>query len=226
MRWWGRPQHYATVYPPVSDVPRRVVLAMAFVALVSVALYRYVVVWTPLQCAYLSTYVRSLLWGDAEFHLLYIVDGKSHRLALDQELVLVTSTTGETTFALAETTAKTGTTRLEWQRARYPNVVLYAFLRRWIYRDQTPLDLFLPPLWTALVLFLGGVIGIRMQRFDDARLERERRLRWGAPPQTVVVDQVAAASSTRAPLQAASRPSQRPGLPATTSGSRPPEWLE
>ena len=61
----------------------------------------------------------------------------------------VTSATGETSFALSDTAVKAGATRLVWQREPYPHAALHAFLRRWIYHDQTLLDLVQPALWGA-----------------------------------------------------------------------------
>ena len=100
----------------IARLPR--VLAAALVAGIGVAAYEYAVVWTPLQRDYLVTYVRSaLIWPTkGEFDLLYLVDAKGSRLALDGELVTVTSATGDTTFALADDTIKAGATRLEWRR--------------------------------------------------------------------------------------------------------------
>ncbi len=192
MSWWGGSRH-ATWTPSPPPVARRVMLASALVAGLGVAVYGYATVWTPLQRDYLVTYMRSaLIWpASGEFELLYVVNARGSRIALDEELVSVTTATGDTTFALAEDAIKAGATRLEWRRERSPHAALHCFLRRWIYRDQTPLDLVTPPLWTALVLFLGGVLRARIQGVVDRRA-RERYARWDThpPTQAVVIDHV------------------------------------
>ena len=199
MSWWGGSRH-ASWTPSPPPVARRVVLAAAVVAGMGIAAYGYAVVWTPLQRNYLVTYVRSaLIWPTSgEFALLYVVDARGSRIALDEELVSVTSATGDTTFALAEDAVKAGATRLEWRQERYPHAVLHRFLRRWIYRDRTPLDLITPPLWTALVLFLGGVLEARIQGFVDARPTRDPYSPWDTRPPTrpIVIDHVEHPSRT------------------------------
>ena len=218
MRWWGGAP-YATVPSSVTSVSRRALLAIALLAGTGIAGYGYGVAWTPLQRAYLVTYVRStLVWPTSGlFNLLYVVDARGRRLALDEELVTVTSATGETTFALAEATITAGATGLEWRRERYPHAELHPFLRRWIYRDRTPLNLATPPLWTALVLFLGGVLGARLQGVVDARRARDPYPRGDTrpPPRPIVINPVD--SHSRAPgssLARTNRPSHQ-GLVAS-----------
>lgn len=181
--WWARPRGYRTVYPPLKDAPLRVTVAVALAMAMGLATYRYAAVWTPLQRAYLATYTRSaLMWGHGTVNLLYIVDAKGRRLALDEQVVSITNGTGERAFGLAETAIKAGATRLEWRREHYPYAALRTFLRRWIYRDQSLVDLVAPPIWTALVLILGGAIGIRIERLVEDQRERDRAPRRAEAP--------------------------------------------
>ncbi len=218
MSWWGGSRH-ATWTPSPPRVARRVMLASALVAGLGVAVYGYAVVWTPLQRDYLVTYMRSaLIWPTSgEFTLLYVVDPRGSRIALDEELVSVTSATGDTTFALAEDAIKAGATRLEWRRERSLHAALHRFLRRWIYRDRTPLDLVMPPLWTALVLFLGGVVGARTQGVVDAQWARDLYPRWDPRPPTrpVVIDHAGSPSPARGSSLAVTPRSSPHGLVAT-----------
>jgi hypothetical protein len=185
-----------------------------------------------------------------DYDLWQVVDRQGTRLALDEELVSVTTAGGDTSFALAETAVMAGATRVVRQRQTYVHDALHAFLRRWIYRDQTLLDLGRPVLWGTLALVLGGVIGAWAQAVVDAR-------RWRAPlwPQSarfVILDQVERLSGAPAPplpvaspplpqgllSSAAPRPSTstsaratadasgRPALPSAPSGSWPGPFFQ
>ena len=145
---------------------------------VGIAAYRYAEVWTPLQRRYLSSYVRSAapFTTSGTYDLLQLDDRTGRRLALEEELVTVTSATGETSFALSDTAVKAGATRLVWQRDPYDQAALHRFLGRWIYHDQTLLDLAQPVFWGALAVFLGGLIGARSQQVVHARAWRARYL--------------------------------------------------
>ncbi len=229
MSGWGGARH-ATWTPAAPPVVRRAVLAAALAVGLGVAVGGYVVVWTPLQRRYFVTYVRSgLVWPTSgEFALLHVVDARGSRIALDEELVSVASATGDATFALAEDASKAGATRIEWRRERYAHAALHPFLRRWIYRDQTLLDLATPPLWTALVLFVGGALGARLQGSVDARRARDPYPRWDTrlptpPVVPVVIEPVrdlshAQPSSLAVTHQPAAGPSvSLPSPPASSS---------
>ena len=96
--------------PPTRSISLIVLLVAAFVNGVGIAAYRYAEVWTPLQRRYLSSYVRSALAFSTSglYELLQVADGKGSRLALDEELVSVTTATGETSFALSDAAVKGG----------------------------------------------------------------------------------------------------------------------
>ncbi len=205
---------YASVTRSAPSLTRRIVVAAALVAGLGVAGYGYVCRWTPLQRAYLVTYVRSaFVWPSSGlFNVLYVVDARGRRLAVDDELVTVTNAAGETKWALAAATTAAGATGLEWRRARYPNAALYRFLRQWIYGGQTPLALVTPPLWTVLVLALGGLLGARLQGAVEVGRARDPSPRWDprpvAPP--VVIDPV------ERPARALGPASEVPGRPPGT----------
>ena len=152
------------------------IIVAALLTGVGIAAYRYAEVWTPLQRRYLSSYVRSAasFTTSGTYELLQLDDRTGRRLALEEELVTVTSATGETSFALSDTAVKAGATRLVWQREPYDHAALHRFLGRWIYHDQTLLDLAQPVLWGALAVFLGGLIGARSQQVVHARAWRAR----------------------------------------------------
>jgi hypothetical protein len=205
--------------PPV--VPRGVWLALALVGGVATEAYRYAEIWTPLQRHYLAAYVGSAVAVTSlgEYDVWQIVDKAGARLALDEDLVSVTTVAGETSFALAAPPS-TVQARLVSARQTYPHTALHAFLRRWIYRDQTVLDLLVwPPLWTALALVLGGVIGTRAQAVVDARASRPQSAAWSAT--AVIIDHVDRPRA-RPPLMPAHTPvPPHPGLPPTPAAATP-----
>ena len=78
--------------------------------------------------------------------------------------------------------------------------------------------------WTALVLFLGGVIGVRTHGVVDARWARDLSSRWDTRPPTrpVVIDHVGSRSPARSSsLAVTHRPSPpgNSGDPGTASGA-------
>ncbi len=226
MRIWGRSDAVGWgARPPV--VPMGVLLVLALVGGVTTAAYRYRAVWSPLQRHYLGAYVRSAVAVSTrgEYHLWQVVDRTRARLALDEDLVSVTTATGETSFGLATPAATAGATRLVSTRQTYAHAALHAFLRRWIYRDQTVLDLLLPALWSALALFLGGVIGARAQAVVDARSWRAPSPTWSATGPPVVLDPVDRVPRVPAPLPATPRlpsPSRPAPSPTPAPSTRPP----
>jgi hypothetical protein len=108
--------------------------------------YQVVFVWTPLQRWYVSVYVRSAVIGglgvtaSGRYRLLQVTDGTGMRLALDGE-VRPSPTATELPFTLTEPAERAGDKRLVSRDASYVHLPLHAFLRRWIYRDQTVWDL-------------------------------------------------------------------------------------
>lgn len=119
MRGWADAGRVGWGSSPTS-VPFRVLLVAALLGGVAIAAYRYAAVWTPLQRRYLFAYVRSAVAVTArgEYDLWQVIDRHGTRLAPDEELVSVTTASGETSFALADTAVKAGATRLVWQRRR------------------------------------------------------------------------------------------------------------
>jgi hypothetical protein len=224
MRFW-RPAECVDWGPHEPSVPLRVLLAIALLGGVATAAYRYTEVWTPLQRGYFFAYVWSevAVTARGDYDLWQVIDQKGSRLALDEELVSVTSVAGDTSFALSDTAVKVGATRLVWQRHTYDHTALHAFLREWIYRGQSLLDLVIPAIWGTLALFLGGVMGARAQAVVDARRWRAGSSTWNPPglPRPVIIDHV---DSQRRPpassLVVANRPSPEGLVPSPASPPR------
>lgn len=157
------------------------------IAIVSVAVicaYRYAYVLTPLQHFYLTTYIRCGLRSEinlsrtGRYLMLNVVDRKGARLALDEEVVPVTTATGEKAFALTEEALKAGDKRLVFQQVEYDNAKLHEFLGHWIYRDQTFMDFLSPALWGGFCVFcLGLLVAIPKDSVRARQRQQGRRLR-------------------------------------------------
>jgi hypothetical protein len=204
--------------PPGTRGLLIILLIAAHLTGVGIAAYRYEEVWTALQRRYLSSYVRGAVafTTTGEYDLLDLVEKTGSRLALDDEVVTVTSATGETSFALSAAAVTAGATDLVWERKPYSHAALHAFLGRWIYRDQSLLELAAPALYGAFALFLGGLLGARAQDVVRARSWRspyrpsEADWAMGSP----VIDCVDCAPRSRAPsIAVTDRSSEQARLP-------------
>jgi hypothetical protein len=147
---WGRNQ-YAGEWQHPKPWWTIAALVLAVVSVGGICAYRHAYVLTPLQRFYFWTYIRSELrtgigFKTGRYTVLNVADRKGSRLALDEEVMPVTTPSGETTFALTEVAVRAGDQRLVLQQGQYDNARLNAFLAHWIYRDQTYGDLFEPAL--------------------------------------------------------------------------------
>ncbi len=111
------------------------------------------------------------------YTLLQVVTRKGSRLALDGDVVPAVTESGKNTFALTEEALKHGAMRLEFHRTYCDNSDMHAYLGRWIYQNQTFMDLVRPALWAGLVLFFAGLLPATF-------LDRKRSiaLRYGKRP--------------------------------------------
>ncbi len=153
------------------------VILLALASGVAVWLYRQAFVWTPLQRFYLSAYARSALASSlgirsGRYRVLMVTNRRGSRLAIDDEVVPVTTAAGEATFALSELGQQAGSGRLAWRDVSYYHARFHDHLRIWIYGDQTLADLVRPSLWAAFAALIAGlVIGMP----NDVRRGRRRR---------------------------------------------------
>lgn len=159
-------------------------MLIAIVSVAAICAYRYAYVLTPLQYFYLTTYIRCGLRSEinlsrtGRYLMLNVVDGKGTRLALDEEVMAVTTATGEKTFALTDEAMKAGDKRLVFQQVQYDNAKLHEFLGHWIYRDQTFMDFLAPALWGSLGVFcLGLLVAIPKDAVRARERKQGRRLR-------------------------------------------------
>ena len=156
-------------------------LLVAILSAVAVEAYQYAAVWTPLQRFYLSPYLRSsmavVLTRSGSYRVLNVVGRRGTRFALDDEVRPVTSETGAASFALNEAGVRIGDVRLVWDTGPYDHAKLHDFLRHWIYRDQTPLDLVMPAVWSGLAVFVLGLTVAVAKDVARARQRKEGRAR-------------------------------------------------
>ena len=138
---------------------------------------RQTLFWTPLQQFYLSAYVRSALASSlalrtGRYRLLLMENRRGTRLAIDEEIIPMSTSTGEATFALSELARQARTGRLVWRHSVVDHARLHTDLEVWIYGGRTLTDLARPSLITALVvLILGLLVAIP----KDVQWSRSRR---------------------------------------------------
>jgi type IV secretory pathway TraG/TraD family ATPase VirD4 len=94
------------------------------------------------------------------------------RLAIDEEVVPISTPTGETNFALSELARQAGSGRLVWRNLVVNHARLHTDLKVWIYRDQTLTDLARPSLITVFVVL---IVGLLIAIPKDVQWSRSRR---------------------------------------------------
>ena len=104
--------------------------------------------------------------------MLYAIDRKGSRLALDEEVQPTTTEANETVFTLSDLGVQTGDRGLVWQDATYPHAKLHGFLAEWIYRDQTLTDLAMPAMWVGVAVFGVGLLVAIPKDIARARARR------------------------------------------------------
>jgi type IV secretory pathway TraG/TraD family ATPase VirD4 len=156
------------------------VILLALASGIGVWWIRQTFICTPLQQFYLSAYARSALASSlairtGRYRLLLMENRRGSRLAIDEEVVPLSSPTGETTFALSELARQAGSGRLVWRDLVVNHARLHADLQVWIYANQTLMDLARPSLITAFVVFIGGVLIAIPKDVQWARSRRHGR---------------------------------------------------
>lgn len=176
---WGRAKR--TAGPSVQPVYTYALVLISFIATLGIQGVRYKRVWTPLERHYFPDYLGSQIVGvvrdNGWYTLLQVVTRKGSRLALDSDVVLTVTESGESSFALTKEALKHGALRLESHHGHYSNAEMHAFLGNLIYHNQTPIDLFRPALWAGLVLFFAGLLpATSLDRKRSSALRHGRRL--------------------------------------------------
>lgn len=191
-REWGRNQ-YAGAWPNPKSAWTISTLFLAALSVAAICAYRYAYDLTPLQRFYLKTYIRSGLRTEinlsktGRYVLLNVMDRKGSRMALDEEVMPVTTASGEATFALTDEAVRMGDRQLIFQQGQYNSAKLHEFLGHWIYRDQTFTDFLRPGLWGGLGVFFVGLLVAIPKDAARARARKEGRRLKG--PELVTVRQ-------------------------------------
>jgi hypothetical protein len=187
---WGRGER--TGGPSIRPVYTYALVLISFIATLGIEGFRYKQVWTPLERHYFPDYLRSQIVGvvrdNGWYTLLQVVTRKGSRLALDSDVVLTVTESGENSFALTKEALKHGALRLESHYGHYNNAAMHAFLDNLIYHNRTPMDFFRPGLWAGLVLFFAGLLpATHLDHSRSSTLRYGRRL---ARPDSMNVPQL------------------------------------
>src|SRR6266851_5439328 len=139
------------------------VILLALASGIGVWWVRQMFVWTPLQQFYLSAYTRSAIASSlaiqtGRYRLLLMDNRRGSRLAIDEEVVPISSPTGDTTFALSQLAQQAGSGHLLWRDLVVNHARLHADLQVWIYRNQTLTELARPSLITVFVVLIAGLL--------------------------------------------------------------------
>jgi hypothetical protein len=99
-------------------------LVVAVASGVGLWLFRQTFVWTPLQRFYLSAYTRSAVASSlgiraGRYRGLLMENRRGNRLAIDDEVVPIALSSGETTFALSALAREAESGRLAWRDLVY-----------------------------------------------------------------------------------------------------------
>jgi len=187
---WGRAS-VAGTWPHPKPVWTLAVLLIALTSGGAVAVYRFRVLWTPLQQTYAPTYLRCRLMAvlqvstTGRYRLLEVESRAGRRLALEEEVQPVPPGRGDAVFTLTTAAIRIGDSDLAWREASYPHAALQGFLGRWIYRDHTITHWLTPAFWTGLAVLAGGLVVAVPKDVVRARGRRQGRRLKG--PELVTV---------------------------------------
>ena len=118
-------------------------LVLALAGGVGLWLFRQTFIWTPLQQLYLSAYARSAVASSlgirtGRYRVLLMENRRGSRLAIDDEVVPIAVSTGETAFALSALAREAASGRLAWRDLVYDHARFHAQLRVWILSCRVP----------------------------------------------------------------------------------------
>src|SRR6266508_855268 len=115
---WGRAAD-AGVWPRPKPVWTLTLLLVAALSGAAIGAHDYLREWTPLQRMYFPSYIRSQIVAAigltrGSYQLLYVVDRKGERLAINEDVQPVTTDQGQPTVALSDAAVQAGARRLVW----------------------------------------------------------------------------------------------------------------
>lgn len=149
---WGRAK-YAGSWPSDKPVWTIAAVIVAVIGGTVIGQLTHVWRWTPLQRCYADVYEATGQTGpsvrNGTYSVLVVSTRTGNRLALDSDVI----ERGEYAFALSEQAVRAGAFKLEWQRQHFENAQLYEWLRHWIYKDESLIDMDKPALVGGLGIF-------------------------------------------------------------------------
>ncbi len=156
---WGREKETGN-WPSRYPVGLLWAAATGVLAAMLIFVYQYKHVWPEADRIYLPIYLQTQisLHKEGTYNLLTTVDRKGgHRLALEDEVVSVPTSTGEPGYALTQEAVANGAVRLEWQRGKYNCQGLHKSIEHWIFHDQPLTGLLKPAGFGGLAILIAGI---------------------------------------------------------------------
>lgn len=163
-------------------------ILLALASGVAVFTYQYKIRWTSLERFYFPAYLRTAhlvhsrnpyLRPSHTLTALFIVYPREIRLALDREVVSALPPPGASSktiaFALSDAAIHDSAKRLEWDRMRFDDLWLHAWLNRWIYHGKSLWQL-CRSAWYATLLGLAVLLPFAIRK-DSADTRKRRRSR-------------------------------------------------
>ena len=141
--------------------------------------YSYYRVWTPLQRFYFSAYVRSQILmrfgiSAGTYQVLTIKDAKGTRPAIDADVTTAPASDG--TLVLSKKSVQAGALELVYDSpGQYNNLRMNAYLKDWVYHDQSLLRLLQPSLIGGLAILVLGLIAVISKKWERLQLRRYGR---------------------------------------------------
>src|SRR5581483_4377052 len=170
----------AGVWPRTKPVWTLGLLLIAVLSALAIGAHDYVDVWTPLERAYLSAYIRSqcatTVWFSRDnYHLLYVIERNRERLATNEDVQPITTENGEASLALSEPAIRAGAKHLTWTLARHAHAAVHGFLKVGIYDKRSLADLAAPAVRGAVMVLLVGLFVAVPRDLGRARARRHGR---------------------------------------------------
>ena len=183
---WGRAR-YAGSWPSDKPIWTIASVVLAVIGGTAIGHLTHLWRWTPLQRCYADVYQATGQAGpsarNGTYSVLVVLTRTGNRLALDSDVI----ERGEYSFALTEQAARDGAVKLEWQRRQFQNVQLYEWLRHWIYKDESLIDMDKPALFGGLAVFAVSLL-VAVPK-DIARARRRKNGRRLKGPELVTAAQ-------------------------------------
>lgn len=173
-------------WPRSKPVFTLLALFLALAAGVLDFAYQYKTSWTPLQRAYLSTYIQTThlvktrnryLRPPRAYRVLLVVFPHGTRLATDSDVTQAPPVTPVPNFSnefmLSSAAAEAGARKLIWQTANFDDAALHTWLRQSIYGGRSLWQLSRNA-WYTCLLFLAVMLPFAIRK--DTRDARRRHL--------------------------------------------------